>query len=243
MIATVLASCSSSNKTEQMLVGNWIEVMPVSLDIVEGVTLEKDGKASSIGMHTLLYEKWETKDSKLMLWGKSIGNGQTIDFIDTLSIVSITPDSLILDKFGKYRITYYKVASLDDIKPFNVLDSLKEVAHTEEIETRQYNGVIPNKSCVEIKNELTLYNYKNSGDGVYKMTSTYLRPNNEQATDNSYGRMYTLRGDAQNVDAVVYQLVPFKGDVMTNFLYQGDSLQLLTSDLKLPETKSVFKLQ
>lgn len=90
------------------LPGEWIEVMPANPGIVQGMALDSGGKASSIGMATLQYERWKAEDDRLILWGKSIGNGQTIDFSDTLTIVRLTADSLLLDKFGMYRVQYYR---------------------------------------------------------------------------------------------------------------------------------------
>lgn len=40
--------------------------------------------------------------------------------------------------------------------------------------------------------ELTIHNYKHCGDGVYELNGS------------SHGRLYTLRGDVENPDAVVY---------------------------------------
>lgn len=241
-IVILMMSCGSEDGSKKFE-GNWIEVMPVSLDVVQGVTLGAEGKANSIGMATLQYEKWKSEDDKLILWGKSIGNGQTIDFSDTLTVVSITADSLLLDKYGMYRTKYYKVASLDDVKPFNVLDSLHSVAHTTELETRVYEGSLPTESSCQLRNKLTIYNYKNSGDGVYVMTSTFMCPNGDTPGSNSYGRVYTLRGDATNENAVVYQLVSFNYTGEYNFLYEGDKLQLLNSDLARLSKPIIFNLE
>ena len=76
---------------------------------------DKSGVASSIGMATLVYTKWEVKSDSMILWGKSIGNGQTIDFSDTLHILKITNDSLILETNYNYINRYYKVKDLDSI--------------------------------------------------------------------------------------------------------------------------------
>jgi hypothetical protein len=240
---TIFMMSCGNEESNKKFEGNWIEVMPVSLDVVEGVTLGAEGKANSIGMATLQYEKWKSEDDKLILWGKSIGNGQTIDFSDTLTVISITADSLILEKHGMYRIKYYKVASLDDLKPFNVVDSLRSVAHTTELETRVYVGSLPTESCYEMRNTLTIYNYKNSGDGVYKLTSSLLRPDGEMPSSNSYGRVYTLRGSAANKNAIVYQLVSFNNTGAYNFLYEGDKLHLLNSDLALLPQPVIFCTQ
>ena len=62
--ALVLASCNAGkgSVTENELKGNWVEVMPANQQIVQGVTLEEGGKATSIGMATLKYERWKLTD-------------------------------------------------------------------------------------------------------------------------------------------------------------------------------------
>lgn len=71
------------------------------------MTLTKEGKASSIGMATLQYESWQLlSDGQLVLSGKSIGNGQTISFSDTLAILSLQQDTLTLRKGADYQIKY-----------------------------------------------------------------------------------------------------------------------------------------
>ena len=87
--------------------GKWVEPVPGIEGEVQGVSLEKDGKASSINMATLRYDNWEREGDNLILFGKSIGNGQTISFIDTLSIEKLTADELVLKK-GDWIVNYKK---------------------------------------------------------------------------------------------------------------------------------------
>ena len=103
-------SCSTKEKvTMSDLTGNWVEVMPANQHIVQGVSLYEKGEAASIGMATLQYQRWGlTGDSQLVLEGKSIGNGQTIEFADTLDIVSLHGDTLTLGKGDMYRIQYVR---------------------------------------------------------------------------------------------------------------------------------------
>lgn len=88
-----LAACGGTG-----IEGNWVESVPGIENQVQGVSLEKGGKASSINMATLQYEKWEKKDGNLILSGKSIGNHQTVSFTDTLVIEKLTAEELILKK-------------------------------------------------------------------------------------------------------------------------------------------------
>lgn len=82
--------------------GTWTEPNPIKPDEAQGFILNQDGTARSVGMATLLYESWNLDDNELTMNYKSIGNGQTLEGTDTLTIVKINADSLVLaDKAGK----------------------------------------------------------------------------------------------------------------------------------------------
>ncbi|WP_294627306.1 lipocalin family protein [uncultured Bacteroides sp.] len=102
MATAVLVACNATG-----IEGKWVEPVPGMENQVQGVNLEKGGKASSVNMATLQYESWEKKDGKLILSGKSIGNHQTIDFIDTLVIEKLTVDELVV-KQGDLTKNYRK---------------------------------------------------------------------------------------------------------------------------------------
>lgn len=95
-----LAACSGVQ-----IEGSWIEPVLGMPEMVQGVTLEKGGKATSINMATLQYESWVKNGDKLVLSGKSIGNHQTISFSDTLQIEELTTENLVLKK-GELVIKY-----------------------------------------------------------------------------------------------------------------------------------------
>jgi|GEM_PF-5662323 uncharacterized lipoprotein NlpE involved in copper resistance len=82
------------------LTGDWVEPVPGMPGHTQGVSLKEDGTAESINMATLRYEQWDRTDNILFLKGKSIGNGQTIDFTDTLLIKGLTADSLTVIRDG-----------------------------------------------------------------------------------------------------------------------------------------------
>ena len=89
------------------IVGTWTQPIPGMEGSEQGFVLENEGKASSVNMATLQYETWQRNGSTLILCGKSIGNGQTISFADTLTIEKLTPDSLTLKK-GDLMLSYAK---------------------------------------------------------------------------------------------------------------------------------------
>ena len=87
----LLAGCH-----EPAVEGKWLQPVPGMAGAVHGVWLEDGGKASSINMSTLVYESWSSRGSELVLQGKSIGNGQTIDFSEAYRIKKLTDRELVL---------------------------------------------------------------------------------------------------------------------------------------------------
>lgn len=53
----------------------------------QGFVLFPDGSARSVNMYTLSFNSWSQEVDRLILSGESIGNGQTIRFTDTLTIM------------------------------------------------------------------------------------------------------------------------------------------------------------
>lgn len=104
LIGLSIAALTACGNGES-IVGKWVQPVPGIPNIKQGFALEEGGKASSINMATLPYETWQQQGSRLILSGRSIGNRQIIPFSDTLSIESLTWDSLILKK-GKLIIRY-----------------------------------------------------------------------------------------------------------------------------------------
>ncbi len=246
-VVSLLASCHmATQKKEQVLIGSWIEVMPENLKYVQGVTLNADGTAASIGMATLKYETWSLKDNKLILNGKSIGNRQTLEFSDTLDVVVLTPDSLTLLRHDTYRIDYYRVnePSISEVEE-NLLDSLPKSEGTGDLQSRVYLGTLPAASCPGIVYEITLYNYEFSGDGVFKMRMTYLEAENGEDYSLEYcGRQYTLRGCEGDDNAVVFQFVPFdRNHDIINFRFDGEQLTMLDCDFKPIDSDLNYSLQ
>lgn len=102
MAAASLTACSGNG-----IEGKWTEPVPGMENQMQGIELKEGGKASSINMATLQYEKWEKKGDKLILSGQSIGNRTTSPFTDTLTIEKLTDKELTL-KRGSLTITYRK---------------------------------------------------------------------------------------------------------------------------------------
>lgn len=114
-VSALIVSCANVNENYDVkqFVGEWHEIMPVNKHILQGMVLAEDGEASSVGMATLQYKNWQLIQDKdmgvdIVMSGQSIGNGITIDFTDTLHVVSIKNDTLTLGKGDMYRIQYVK---------------------------------------------------------------------------------------------------------------------------------------
>ncbi|MEF9949781.1 MAG: lipocalin family protein [Mucinivorans sp.] len=92
--------------------GRWVEANPINKAQVQGFAINADGTVSSINMATLQYNNWNFDIEKhtLTLGGQSIGNGTTINFADTMNIVKLDADSLLLASDGAviYRLARQK---------------------------------------------------------------------------------------------------------------------------------------
>ena len=112
LLVFLITACNQ--QSQNPILGNWLEVMPVNRHIIQGITFNDNGSAQSIGMQTLQYESWKLENDKLTLSGKSIGNGQTIDFSEPYDIIEISPETLKLGKFGMYHIEYKRVSKIPE---------------------------------------------------------------------------------------------------------------------------------
>lgn len=81
---------------KDFVIGDWTEVISGNPSSFQGFSLKKDGTAHSINTATLQYSKWEIDKDKLTLFGKSIGNGQSIDFKEVYVIDALDEDSIWL---------------------------------------------------------------------------------------------------------------------------------------------------
>lgn len=80
--------------------GEWVEPNPINAQEVQGFALNPNGTAHSINMATLVMKNWNLDNSTLLLQYQSIGNKQTLNGTDTLNVVKLNADSLVLSKKG-----------------------------------------------------------------------------------------------------------------------------------------------
>lgn len=89
----------------------------------------------------------------------------------------------------------------------------------------EYMGKLPCADCEGIDAVLTIYT-----DQTYKMSNTYL--GRDVAPYVEEGTVTTLKGDATDPNATVYQLKANQGSSAQNYLVSGNELQQLDQDLK-----------
>lgn len=97
---SLLAASCSMQPTPASLSGCWTQPIPGQPQQVQGMALMPDGRAGSINMHTLLYTGWKLDGNRLILTGKSIGNGSSSLFTATSTIDSLSRTRLILNTDG-----------------------------------------------------------------------------------------------------------------------------------------------
>lgn len=100
---TVAQVTVTKGNREVMLMGSWTQPIE-GMSGVQGICFKENGVASSINMSTLLYERWLKEGDTLTLWGKSLGNGQTIDFEEKYHIDRLD-DKLVLTQ-GSITLEY-----------------------------------------------------------------------------------------------------------------------------------------
>lgn len=105
ILAIILAACGG-NKKADTVVGAWVMPIEGQPGEMQGIDIKEDGTASSINMATLIYQSWDQNGDDLYLTVKSIGNGMTIEGVDTLKIEKLTADSLILESNYGYTLRY-----------------------------------------------------------------------------------------------------------------------------------------
>lgn len=241
----LFAACNTEKKTvptesSSELVGHWIEVMYANPQIVQGVTLKADGSANSIGMKTLLYERWQQIGDTLILSGKSVGNGQTLAFDDTLDIVRLTEDTLVVGKYGNYQRVYYRT---DKVEAVDVVDSLKLIPDGGPVVAQTYKGTLPAASGPGIEYTVTIHHQEHSGDGVFQAALNYLEAENgKDRCDIIYGRQYTLRGHSGNKNATVLELISFDQSTKMYFEQKKDQLVMLDQQMNPIDSKLNYTL-
>jgi len=106
-LAIIVVSFSFASCVRQSPVGTWIQPSANKGDIESGFALYSDGTASAVNMHFVLFDTWEVKDNMLIINGRNTG-ARPMSFSDTLRIVKVTKENLVLAQDGFGEITYLR---------------------------------------------------------------------------------------------------------------------------------------
>ncbi len=94
---SVTVTADTAHIDSTLLPGKWMQPVPGLDSLTQGIYLRKNGKASSINMHTLLYDKWALVRDTLFLWSHSEGvKNPDTTIIDTLLVKSLDDTSMVL---------------------------------------------------------------------------------------------------------------------------------------------------
>lgn len=108
-----------------------------------------------------------------------------------------------------------------------------------DVSERTYEGTLPCADCPGIRYTLTLRNQEHSGDGVFELTTEYI----DRDTFREQGTWLTLRGNADDPDATIYQLNPEPASEPLYFLYRGESLEMLDREQRKIESELNYTLK
>ncbi len=101
-----VGACEKQHKCN--IIGKWTAPVPTMPEIYQGIEFMPKGRASSINMATLEYDKYKISSDCLAITisGRSIGNGQTINFTENYNIEYLNTEKIKLTGDGGYSITY-----------------------------------------------------------------------------------------------------------------------------------------
>ena len=108
--AFFVVGCSAP-KNDSPLTGTWVEPVPGLSDMEQGFTLHSDGTAESVNMATLTTERWKTDGDRLVLEGKSIGNGVTSDYREEWKVLEVGKQLKLQHPNGMVRTLERKAES------------------------------------------------------------------------------------------------------------------------------------
>ena len=107
-----------------------------------------------------------------------------------------------------------------------------------------YEGILPAADAAGIRYTLTISAPQNSGDGTFVLQQAYLGTGEKDTIFTTTGRRYTHRGDANDINATVWQLKSDNGNEIFNFLYENDStLTLLNENFEKSDSELNYSLR
>lgn len=104
-------SSLNTNTKSTELTGKWLQPIPGQEKEKQGFELHNNGVATSLNMHTLLYDQWKVSHDTLFLWYHTEGVRNVSNDIDTLLIKRLDNNQLTVKSLigsSGMEQTYYK---------------------------------------------------------------------------------------------------------------------------------------
>ncbi len=104
MLIVSLVACQS--KDQDSVIGKW--TMSGENQTSAGFVFDKEGIASAFPAGEVEYKTWEMQGDNLILHGRKMENGSSAEFDQTLKVISIKDNTLIVENEDGQTLTYTK---------------------------------------------------------------------------------------------------------------------------------------
>lgn len=94
--SVVVAADTAVVVDSTLMPGRWLQPVQGVDSVMQGFLLRKNGKASSVNMHSRLYDKWQLQKDTLFLWSHAEGEKEPVPVVDTLLIKMLNDTSLVV---------------------------------------------------------------------------------------------------------------------------------------------------
>ncbi len=108
-------SCSNFNPNTKLLKGSWVKPIADDSKYQWGFTLEDNGAALTINSKRTRYDTWAVDHEQLILNGRTIKDGKSNHFTDTLQIIELNDQSLVLLNEEQKQLKYTKVLNVEKV--------------------------------------------------------------------------------------------------------------------------------
>ena len=112
-LTSLLQGCRSTPRAVDHAltpIGKWSVIAEGEESDFCGIELLEDGRARSINLIALNYEKWKQRGDTLLLFGKSVTDDAEQNFIDTMRILKVTRSKMVVQE-QDYRWEMVKIPS------------------------------------------------------------------------------------------------------------------------------------
>lgn len=106
LLAVCVFFAGCYKETDEML-GTWLRPSEKDPSKKEGFVLKHHGKAASVNLGTLKYEKWHVTEGTLVLNGKDSGAGFAVEVQDMFIIQSVDSMFLVLSPLDRSESISY----------------------------------------------------------------------------------------------------------------------------------------